>query len=133
MGGEGAGERWLWHGTDKGTVPSILANGFLRDFNERGAYGRGVYFASQASYSLSSAYARPDPATGDQFLLLVRVLVGAACVGRSSMERPSPKPGSVELHDSMVDSMHNAKIFVLSAGSDNRAYPEFVLCVQKVR
>ena len=26
----------------------------------------------------------------------------------------------------------NAKIFVLSAGSDNRAYPEFVLCLQKV-
>ena len=41
LGANGVGERWLWHGTEKKSVPPILANGFLRDFNERGAYGRG--------------------------------------------------------------------------------------------
>ena len=134
LGSGNSGERWLWHGTERGKVAPILANGFLRDYNKRGAYGCGVYFASQASYSLSSTYARPDDASGDQFLLLVRVLVGEACVGRASMDRPAPKPNSVELYDSMVESLDRTpSIVVLSAGSDNRAYPEFVLCVQRVR
>ena len=65
--------------------------------------------------------------------MLVRVLVGEACVGRSSMDRPSQKPDSVELYDSMVDNVQKPRIVVLSAGSDNRAYPEFVLRVQRVR
>ncbi|MGB1604895.1 MAG: hypothetical protein ACPIOQ_69825, partial [Promethearchaeia archaeon] len=97
LGSGNSGERWLWHGTEREKVAPILANGFLRDYNKRGAYGCGVYFASQASYSLSSTYARPDDASGDQFLLLVRVLVGEACVGRASMDRPAPKPNSVAL------------------------------------
>ena len=127
------GERWMWHGAEKSNVPSILANGFLRDFNERAVYGKGVYFATEASYSLSTVYAKPDPETGDQYIMLVRVLVGEACVGRSSMDRPSQKPDSVELYDSMVDNVQKPRIVVLSAGSDNRAYPEFVLRVQRVR
>ena len=65
LGAAGIGERWLWHGTEREKVAPILANGFLRDYNKRGAYGCGVYFASQASYSLSSTYARPDDASGD--------------------------------------------------------------------
>lgn len=124
--GGNANERWLWHGTEKDKVPPILANGFLRDFNSRGAYGRGVYFAQQASYSLGPAYSKPDKA-GERYLLLVRVLVGEACLGSSSLERPSQKPGSDELYESMADRPSNPKIVVLSAGSDNRAYPEFVL------
>jgi hypothetical protein len=47
------------------------------------------------------------------------------------MDTPGQKPGSVELYDSMVDTQSDPKIFVLSAGSDNRAYPEFVLCVRR--
>ena len=76
-------------------------------------------------------YATPEEGSGDQYILLVRVLIGEACHGRSSMERPSQKLGSVELYDSMVDSISSPKIYVLSAGSDNRAYPEFVLRVRR--
>lgn len=49
------------------------------------------------------------------------------------MEKPALKSDGVTMYDSMVDT-HNGepKIVVLSAGSDNRAYPEFVLCVQRV-
>ena len=107
-------------------VPPILSNGFLRDFNSRGAYGRGVYFATHASYSLNPMYAKPDRA-GERYLLLVRVLVGEACVGSAGLESPKPKPGSDELYESMVDREGQPRVVVLSAGSDNRAYPEFVL------
>ena len=61
----------------------------------------------------------------------MRVLVGEPCVGRAHMEKPTPRPGSHELHDSMVDALPTSKIFVLSAGSDNRAYTEFVLRVRR--
>ena len=55
------------------------------------------------------------------------VLVGEACVGDRSMERPPQKPNSTEFYDSMVDRLADPKMVILSAGSDNRAYPEFVL------
>ena len=86
-----------------------------------------------ASYSLSATYATPAAGSGDQFLLLVRVLIGDACAGRSSMDRPQQKPNSPELYDSMVDNLHRPSIVVLSAGSDNRAYPEFVLRLRRAR
>ena len=121
-----ANERWLWHGTEGQRVPAILSNGFLRDYNSKAAYGKGVYFAKSASYSLSPSYAVPD-VEGDVHLILARVLVGAPCMGKPGMERPHPKPGSDELCDSMVDRLDEPKVVVLSAGSDHRAYPEFVL------
>mmetsp|Transcript_40953 Transcript_40953/g.101838 ORF Transcript_40953/g.101838 Transcript_40953/m.101838 type:complete len:112 (-) Transcript_40953:260-595(-) len=87
-------------------------------------------FAKSAAYSLSPSYAVPDE-HGDKYLLLVRVLVGLPCVGERSMDRPPTKPNSTELYDSMVDRPGAAmRIAVLSAGSDNRAYPEFVLRLQ---
>ena len=108
----------------------ILANGFLRDFNTRGAYGQGTYFAREARYSLSPTYAKPDTdASGatSQYLMLCRVLVGEACEGGAMSNRPRQKPNSESLYESMVDKQANTKIYVLSAGSDRRAYPEFVL------
>jgi hypothetical protein len=125
-------ERWLWHGTDKASIPLILANGFLRDFNTRGAHGKGVYFARQATYSLSPTYSKIDPNTGEHYLLLCRVLMGEACVGSSGMERPTQKPNSSAMHESMVDRLpvEQSQIVVLSAGSDKQAYPEFVLKFQ---
>jgi len=57
-------------------------------------------------------------------MLLCRVLVGEPCVGTSGMTQPSAKPSGV-LHESMVDDVANPSIYVLSAGSDDCAYPEF--------
>ena len=72
------------------------------------------------------ALTAPDD-DGAQYLLLSRVCVGEPCVGRRGMDRPAAKPGSLELHDSMVDDLGNPRIFVLSAGSDNQAFAEFVV------
>jgi hypothetical protein len=60
-------------------------------------------------------------------MFLARVLAGEPCAGSQGMLKPSPKPNSGELHDCMVDSTHNPSIFVLSAGSDDRAYAEFLV------
>lgn len=85
LGASGVNERWLWHGTSADLLYSILANGFLRDYNTTAAYGKGTYFAREARYSLQSRYAKPDE-KGIQHLLLARVLVGEPCVGRSGSE-----------------------------------------------
>ena len=120
-------ETWLWHGTSRDTLESIVANGFDRNMNERGMYGVGSYFSNQLEYSLNEAYAKPDN-EGSQWVLLVRVLVGQSCVGKKGMRQPDKKPGGgAVLYESMVDSLQKPSIFVLSTGSDNHAYPEFVL------
>ena len=123
---DGAATRWLWHGAPVAAVDSILTTGFLRDYSTVAQYGKGTYFARDAEYSLQPQYAAPDD-DGAQYLLLSRVCVGEPCVGRRGMDRPAAKPGSLELHDSMVDDLGNPRIFVLSAGSDNQAFAEFVV------
>jgi hypothetical protein len=120
-------ETWLWHGTSRNTLESIMANGFDRNMNERGQYGVGSYFSNQLEYSLREEYAKPDDEES-QWVLLVRVLVGQSCVGMKGMRQPDKKPGGgAVLFESMVDSLYKPSIFVLSTGSDNHAYPEFVL------
>ena len=125
-----ANERWLWHGTKEDSVKDIISNGFLRDYNTTAVYGRGTYFARDARYSLQKQYAVPN-ANGEQTLLLSRVLLGCPCKGHQRMTKPDQKPGSVQLHESMVDSLFDPSIFVLSTGSDHQAFPEFVICMRK--
>ena len=106
----------------------MLAPGsFDRNLNSTGVYGVGTYFAADVRYSLQERYASAD-ADGCQWVLLARVLVGQPCVGREGMKQPSRKGSSAdELHDSMVDRLRDPQIFVLSTGSDNHAYPEWLL------
>ena len=111
-------------------MKDIISNGFLRDYNTTAVYGRGTYFARDARYSLQKQYAVPN-ANGEQTLLLSRVLLGCPCKGHQRMTKPDQKPGSVQLHESMVDSLFDPSIFVLSTGSDYQAFPEFVICVRK--
>ena len=122
----GANEQCLFHAGSESSVSNIAANGFLRDYNNVAAYGTGTYFARDASYSARDRYSPPNN-RGEKFMYLARVLVGEPCVGGAGMAQPAAKPGSAELHDSMVDDIQNPQIFVLSAGSDEHAYPEFLI------
>lgn len=87
------------------------------------AFGRGVYFARDASYSVG--YARGG--VGGRFMYLARVLVGKYCQGHSGMIVPPPKdPSRPEiLHDSVVDQPGNPSIFVVFY--DNQCYPEYLI------
>ena len=109
--------------TKSDTIAKICDQGFNRTFSSAAAYGVGTYFARDAKYSSNTRYSSPD-AHGVQEMLLCRVLVGEPCVGTSGMTQPSAKPSGV-LHESMVDDVANPSIYVLSAGSDDCAYPEF--------
>jgi len=116
---------WLFHGTDEETVPKITQQGFNRSFCGRNAtmYGKGVYFAAEASYSSSRTYAKPN-AQGVQQMLMCRVVIGEYCKGVRDALTPSVRHGN-QLYDSTVDNESNPSIYVTY--HDAQAYPEYLV------
>lgn len=77
--------KWLFHGSNHEVVSKILQQGFNRSFCGKNAtvYGKGVYFARDASYSAHPTYSVPD-SKGRQYMVACRVVVGEYCRGRVS-------------------------------------------------
>lgn len=73
--------KMLFHGTSASAVKSIINQGFLRDFNQKSAYGTGTYFARDAQYAVSTRYAKPEPNTRYQHIIVANVLIGIPCQG----------------------------------------------------
>jgi poly [ADP-ribose] polymerase 10/14/15 len=125
----GANERRVFHGGAEASIRSIARQGFIREYNHASAHGRGTYFARNMSYSANDRYSPPN-GSGEKFAFLARVLVGEPCVGSNGMAMPTAKPDGA-LHDSMVDRLADPSIFVLSSGSDEHAYPEFMITFRR--
>jgi poly [ADP-ribose] polymerase 10/14/15 len=121
----GANERRVFHGGAEASIQSIARQGFIREYNHTSVYGKGTYFARDMSYSAEDRYTPPN-ANDEKFAFLARVLVGEPCVGSSGMAMPTAKPDG-SLHDSMVDRLVDPSVFVLSSGSDEHTYPEFMV------
>ena len=133
LGGEDkVNEMWLWHGTAPSAVNSLL-NGFERNFGKNMQYGDGVYFAVNSNYSFYDNYAKVEKnAAGrdSKVLLLSRVLVGQTCQGRLGKKTPDTKSDGT-FCNSMTNNMQAQEMYVLSAGSDNQSYIQFVLRLEK--
>jgi poly [ADP-ribose] polymerase 10/14/15 len=94
------------------------------------AYGRGVYFARDASYSSHPTYSAPDR-NGVQYIFMCRVAVGDWSMGRTGILTPDVKPHNpLELYDSTVDNVHNPSIFVIY--HDAQVYPEYLVAFKSV-
>ncbi|XP_072232472.1 protein mono-ADP-ribosyltransferase PARP14 [Leuresthes tenuis] len=124
----GAGEKLLYHGTTQDNCDSIMKTGFNRSFAGQNAtsFGRGTYFAVNASYSADPTYSRPA-ADGSQLMFVARVLTGVYTQGRSKMVVP-PSRSSQQAHDrfdSVVDKMDNPGMYVVF--HDNQAYPDYLI------
>ncbi|XP_052101663.1 protein mono-ADP-ribosyltransferase PARP14-like isoform X2 [Mytilus californianus] len=122
-------ERKLWHGTTMEAVDSINTFGFNRSYCGKNAvaFGNGVYFAVNPTYSAQAHYARPDP-NGNKRMYMCKVLVGDFAKGQGGMKVPPPKPGAAGghiLYDSVVDNPQNPGIFVIF--HDSQAYPEYLI------
>jgi poly [ADP-ribose] polymerase 10/14/15 len=118
---------WLFHGTTEEIVPKILQQGFNRSFCGRNAtmYGKGVYFARDASYSAHRNYSLPD-ASGTQRMFLCRVAVGDYCRGVKDALTPAIKDAAKHtLYDTTVDNEKDPSIFVTY--HDASAYPEYLV------
>jgi len=100
----------------------------LRDYNTTHMFGKGVYFARDASYSTQHRYAVPD-INGEQYLLYCRVITGESTEGKQTYIRPPKKPNSNVEYECLVDSITSPSIFV--APTDNQAYACLLLLVKK--
>lgn len=121
-------EKLLFHGTDADSLPYVNKNGFNRSYagKHAAAYGKGTYFAVQASYSANNTYSRPD-ANGKKHMYYVRVLTGLYTNGNSSLIVPPPKniQNSTDLFDTVTDNVNNPSLFVVFY--DNHTYPEYLI------
>ncbi|XP_028391015.1 protein mono-ADP-ribosyltransferase PARP14-like [Dendronephthya gigantea] len=121
-------EKMLFHGTPPQNVDKINYGGLNRSFAVSGAsHGQGVYFARDASYSVSTRYSPPDPQTGLRYMYYVNVLVGEYAVGNSGMKVAPTKSTANpnEKFDSVVDNLTNPVMYILFQDYDY--YPEYLI------
>uniref|UniRef100_A0A8C8RHT0 Poly(ADP-ribose) polymerase family member 12 n=1 Tax=Pelusios castaneus TaxID=367368 RepID=A0A8C8RHT0_9SAUR len=122
-GGKDVSERYLFHGTSKKHIDAICQQNF--DWRICGlhgtAYGKGSYFARDASYS--DNYSKTDSHIKTMFL--ARVLVGEFSLGCSSYLRPPPKDNENNFYDSCVNNLLNPSIFVIF--EKHQIYPEYLI------
>ncbi|XP_029943869.1 protein mono-ADP-ribosyltransferase PARP14-like [Salarias fasciatus] len=124
----GAREKLLYHGTTKDSCDSITKTGFNRRFyGQNGtAYGAGVYFAVNASYSANPRYSKPA-ADNSQVMFVARVLTGIYTQGNSSMNVPPPRDSQRphDRFDSVVDKVDNPQMYIVF--HDNQSYPDYLI------
>lgn len=121
-------EKQLFHGTDADSVPLVNINGFNRSYAGKNAviYGKGTYFAVNASYSADDTYSKPD-ANGKKYMYYVRVLTGVYTRGNDSLIVPPPRnpQNPTDQYDTVTDNMQNPTLFVVFY--DYQAYPEYLI------
>ncbi|XP_057553363.1 protein mono-ADP-ribosyltransferase PARP14 [Hippopotamus amphibius kiboko] len=121
-------EKMLFHGTDADSVALVNGKGFNRSYAGKNAtaFGKGTYFAVNASYSASDTYSRPD-ANGKKHVYYVRVLTGYYTVGNRSLIVPPLKDpqNPTDSYDTVTDCMQNPNLFVVFY--DYQAYPEYLI------
>lgn len=122
-------ERWLFHGTNKEIVDPICQQGFdwrLSGSKHGARYGRGSYFAVEASYSHN--YSAMGAVQGRCRVFMAKVIVGSYVVGSYETQRPPAKDSSdplSPLHDSCVNNVASPTIFVVFERS--QAYPYYII------
>lgn len=130
--GQVTNEKLLFHGTDAASVALVNGNGFNRSYAGKNAvaYGKGTYFAVNASYSANDVYSRPD-ANGKKHMYYVRVLTGCYTLGNASLIVPPPKDhqNPTDLYDTVTDCLQNPNLFVVFY--DYQAYPEYLITFRR--
>jgi hypothetical protein len=93
----------LYHGSREEFINTICKKGFDPSVNSRSAYGKGTYFAKNASYSRDYA-----PPSSDQvsFMLISSVLIGEVSLYGSGRRIDTLK------HDNSVDNITSPSIYV---------------------
>ncbi|XP_035258384.1 protein mono-ADP-ribosyltransferase PARP12-like [Anguilla anguilla] len=122
-GGRPVDQRLLFHGTEQSLTKAICEQNLdWRICGIHGShYGKGSYFARDASYS--DRYSKSSGRTKTMFA--VQVLVGEYARGDRSFLRPPQKPSDQGFYDSCVDSVVNPAIFVVF--EKHQIYPEYII------
>jgi hypothetical protein len=87
------------------------------------AFGNGVYFAREFSYSARNTYSPPDSA-GVKRVFQCRVLTGHFTNGTPGMIEPPMRTGHFR-YDSVTNDPNNPAIFVIF--KDTQVYAEYLV------
>jgi poly [ADP-ribose] polymerase 10/14/15 len=109
-----------FHGTKEENITKIAMEGFDPTCNKTSVYGKGTYFAKNASYS--NSYMVPN-SQGISFMFLCDVLMGKPCMGRSNLQIET------NLYHSALDNFQTPTILV-SPFAD-AAYPKYIVAFHK--
>jgi poly [ADP-ribose] polymerase 10/14/15 len=116
-------EMYAFHGTTEDSVNGIVKFGFKYRFNSRCIYGKGNYFAKNASYSIDSSYSRPNKA-GEKFLFVCRVCVGQTKLGDSEMTCGD------DTFQTATDHTNPKKQEIFVTFDDHQSLPEFLVVLK---
>lgn len=113
----------LFHGTTEYAVSAICQEGFDVSKNTTSAYGKGTYFARDASYSFS--YSQKGTKMKDEivYMLVCSVIVGVCSKGSSEMVLDTG------IADTMVDNSTAPSIYVTPY--DKGGIPKYVVAFHK--
>ncbi|KAK3549154.1 hypothetical protein QTP70_033368 [Hemibagrus guttatus] len=117
-------KRYLFHGTDASLKEAICEQNIdWRFCGKHGtSYGKGSYFARDASYSKTYAKAKG----GMKMMFVALVLVGQFTKGSSNLSHPPQKKYKEGIYyDSCVDKEHDPSIFVIF--EKHQIYPEYII------
>ena len=111
----------LFHGTNAVAIDSIINSGLLVGYNKCAAYGKGSYFARNASYSFNYMH----PVTGDEvtYMFLCDVLVGNYKTYGSNQQIDTVN------YDNSVDNMKTPTIVVTP--HDYGSLPIYIIAFHK--
>jgi hypothetical protein len=112
--------QWF-HGTNETNINTIVQGGFDPAYNKTSAYGKGTYFAKNASYSQGYMIPNKD---GISFMFLCDVLMG-----RISPTSRANVSIDTNTYDCAVDNFQNPTI-VVTPYSDS-AYPRYIIAFHK--
>jgi Poly(ADP-ribose) polymerase catalytic domain len=113
-------EKRLFHGTKFVNIDSIAKHGFDTKLNKTSAFGRGTYFATNASYSRE--YSNKDQ-EDISYMFLCDVLVGR-CKRFGGSEKID-----TESYDTGVDSVEAPSIYVCPY--NDGCYPTYLVAFHK--
>lgn len=107
------------------SIISDRAAGFAPMLSTRALWGKGVYFARDAAYSVPFSNSCRDD-KGFKMMLLCQVEVGLPCVGEPHMNHmPEVHPERGEHYHSFVDSASNPEMYVIEHSA--QASPAYVV------
>ncbi|TWW75676.1 Poly [ADP-ribose] polymerase 12 [Takifugu flavidus] len=122
--GKAVNQLYLFHGTDESLSEAICEQNF--DWRMCGAhgtaYGKGSYFARDASYS--DMYSRRSKSQS-KIMFVALVLVGDYTKGNSSYVKPPPKGNGKTFYNSCVNSESNPSIYIIF--DKQQVYPEYLI------
>lgn len=115
-------EMLLFHGTSAENIDSIGYYGFDTSRNTTSAFGRGTYFAKNASYS--NHYMKSTDSKGISYMILANVIIGKCILGKNTNYHKEKNK-----YDNFVDNIITPSIYVTPY--DNGAYPKYIIAFHK--